>query len=259
MLAVDKILQEEFQNWQRSIKGRKRDLGDKEQFLREKFQIMSKDQKIGSIIKSFFVRDVDEFIKAEGVRENLVACAKEEEREKVLRRRKRSTYTCTEEIRTCPRGSYHQNQDCDCGVYGKVWKMLSDNDNYFEDRSWSITCKNIPQYQAEETGYDQSNYHQNWEFSPHQHNAFVSGLTSWFGGRSLNDRQYQVRWSRNSSFVVGECRGWEQIWGVTSLDNIQIGPYGEDEVIGGLKSEWRGEWWDRIFFVKVCKLSSDCK
>ena len=133
--------------------------------------------------------------------------------------------------------------------------MLSNNDNSKEDRSWTITCKNIPQYEASETGYYESNYHQDWEFSPHEHNAFVSGLTSWFGGWTRKDRQYQVKWSKNSSFNIGECRDWETKYG----DDIQMGTYADDEVIGGLKSRWVKDWWDREFSVKICKISSNCK
>jgi hypothetical protein len=265
MLAVDKVLQMEFESWQKNGNRRKREVGNangKEQFLREKFQILSKDQKISNIIKTFFVKDVDEFVKTEGVRENLLACKKKEGKENAAgRRRKRSTAACEGEVLgtpvTCQGGWFKQNQDCECGQFGKVLKMVSNNDNAYEDRRWTITCQNIPQYQEAEEGYMQSGRHDNWEFSPMEINAFVKGLTSWFGD---NDRTYQVKWSKNESFTVGDCGNWQKMFGANwNEDNIEVGPLAEDEVIGAVKSEYLPERFDRFFHVKVCKLSSQCK
>ena len=111
------------------------------------------------------------------------------------RRRKRSTAACEGEVLgtpvSCQGGWFQQNQDCESGRFGKVLKMISNNDNAYEDRCWTITCQKIPQYQEAEAGYMQSNRHDNWEFSPMEIDAFVEGLTSWFG--------------ENYSFTAGDC------------------------------------------------------
>ena len=166
--------------------------------MKEKFQIMSKKQKIFNIIKTFFVQDVDHFIKTDGVRENQLACSKtkeQEQNEHKIGRKKRSTAACTGDtlstLNTCSTNSYKRSQSCQCGSYGKVSKMVSKHSNTYEDRMWTITCESIPQYRQAEYGYISGARFQDWEISPHLNNAFVSGLSSSF---YYNDRTYTVRW-----------------------------------------------------------------
>ena len=108
MMAVDRAMQREFKVWKEDRKREKRAVfytDEKEQFLKEKFQIMSKDQKIFNIIKTFFVEDVDHFIKTDGVRENQLACSKtkeQEQNEHKIGRKKRSTAACTGDTLSTP-------------------------------------------------------------------------------------------------------------------------------------------------------------
>ena len=54
MIAVDRVIQRNFEIWKQDNKRRKRDIkcGDeKEQFLKEKFQILTENQKIFNIIQ----------------------------------------------------------------------------------------------------------------------------------------------------------------------------------------------------------------
>ena len=269
MLAVEKILQRELNTWRTKKKRQKRGASiadhdllqeEKAEFLLEKFEISSKNHKIYNIIKSFLVTtDVDNFMRADGVRENLVACDKQAGGQEVknFKRRKRSNGACDGETLTgplyCSKSEFHQYHNCDCGSYGKVSKFFSTNNDNYEDRSWEISCQNIPNFIEEKSGVTQSVRHQNWEITPNQQNAFIKGLESWYGDK---DRTYQVRWSMNSSFVVGECTDWQQIGGYL-WTNIEFGPLAGDEVFGALKSNYLGNYYnDREFHVKVCKISS---
>ena len=205
MLAVDRALQKEFKTWkEKSARPRRSVLyeDEKEQFLKEKFQIMSKDQNIFKIVKSFFVENIDHFIKQDGVRENLLACRKQENQEG-SKRRKRSTAACIGDTlappNTCSTNSYQGSQSCDCGSFGKVSKMLSSFSSSYDDRRWSIVCQNIPQYEQRNSGYKTGARLSSWEISPYLNNAFVSGITSSF---SRGDRTYRIKWSRNNQFTI---------------------------------------------------------
>ena len=261
MIAMEKVVQRNFENWKEENKRIKRNVGcadQKEMFLRDKFKLLSENQNIFSIIKTFFARHVDDFIRTDGVRENLLTCMNtgEDDQTKEKERRKRSTTSCEgTELSTpisCSMSSYTQSQGCDCGQLGKILKMESKYSALYQDRTWSIACENIAKYQAARTGSYAGSIAADWEISPYTNNAFVSGLSSTFRPYK-RDRRYRVHWSRNDSFTVGNCGQWLQ---VMNGNDLIVGGLASDEVIGAIKSTYLSLYLDRQFYVKICKLSS---
>ena len=264
MVAVEKVIQRNFENWREENKRIKRNIecaDEKELFLKDKFKLLSENQNIFNIIKTFFVQDVDDFIKNDGVRENILACRDKgnEMSNMEVKRSKRSISRCEESALcapvSCSTSIYTESQACDCGEFGKIVKMESMHSDNYEDRTWKITCENIAQYKADKTGNMQGSIASDWEISPFLTNAFVSGLSSGFR-KWKKDRMYRVRWSRNDSFKVGNCGDWEQ---VSYGDELKVGALRAKEVIGAIKSKYLTQNLDREFYVKVCTLSSEGK
>ena len=264
MVAVDRVIQRNFEIWKQNNKRKKREIGctnEKELFLKDKFKILAKNQNIFNIIKTFFVHNVDTFIENDGLRENLLACRETGDKKlsSYPKRTKRSTSACEgatlSEPVFCSMSSYTASQFCNCGKYGKVLKMESKHSNTYEDRTWKLTCENIPQYKSAQTGLRRGSLLSDWEISPYLDNAFVNGLSSGFN-RWKKDRWYKVRWSKNIIFTVGDCGDWKQ---KSDWDDILVGPLESDEVIGAIKSKFLSANLDREFHVKICKISSQCE
>ena len=53
--------------------------------------------------------------------------------------------------------------------------------------------------------------------------------------------------------LVSGCGGWEQ---VHAGDSVVVGPLADDEVIGGVKSIYYSRYYDRVFYVRICRISS---